>query len=427
VSPPPATRTIIAKLKPSGREPHRAEFSARGDIPPPTPRLARLLENERIRRIQSVFPEGVGSAFGSRVGLRRVRTDAPRAERLARNSRARDLVTIEVARGEDPRKMARHLSGLKGEVEYAYVPVPRHMFRMRKHKKRSQLDPLLSRQWGHSAVRIAEARKRANFRDAQSLTVAVADTGVDTTHPDLDGIISEYKNFVGGESVRDYEGHGTHVAGIIAAELNNGIGISGLCVAKILALKVLPTRVEWDAAAYYRALEYCIGRGRVLNLSLGAADFDPGERDVIADLIEAGVVVVAAMGNDYEDGNPKEYPAALPGVCAVGATDQADRRAGFSNTGRHIAISAPGVGIVSTTPTYKYAHGVSHYDEFDGSSMATPHVSAAAALVLAGNPSLTPAQVIRKLQRSADRVSGMKGRPSNSYGWGRLNIEAALR
>jgi subtilisin family serine protease len=114
-------------------------------------------------------------------------------------------------------------------------------------------------------------------------------------------------------------------------------------------------------------------------------------------------------------------------VCAVGATDHADRRGGFSNTGKHISLCAPGVSIVSTTPTFAYAHGASDYDAFDGTSMAAPHVSAAAALLLAEDPALTPAQVIRKLQRSADKVPGMKTRPNNTFGWGRLNIEAAIR
>jgi subtilisin family serine protease len=321
--------------------------------------------------------------------------------------------------------MARHLASLGREVEYAYVPEPRRPF-ARKKTAEARVDPLLSRQWGHTAVRIGQARERAGFKEATAITVAVADTGIDRSHPDLKKVISEYKNFLKGEGDRDYSGHGTHVAGIIAAEMNNGVGVSGLCGAKLLALKVLPSRVEWDAAAYYRALAYCIGRARVLNLSLGSAAFDPGERDVIADLIDEGIVVVAAMGNEFEHGNPVEYPAALPGVCAVGATDHADRRGSFSNTGKHIALSAPGVSIVSTTPTYRFDHGKRDYDTWDGTSMAAPHVAAAAALLLAKKPDLTPAQVIQKLQRSADKVPGMKKRPNNELGWGRLNIEKAL-
>jgi len=422
--PPAPERTIVAKLKPSTRETRRMAAGVNGGgASPTTSRIARLIENARLRSVSPVFPAvATAPPEMARHGLRRARTDRAPAVR-----RARGLVTIEVARGEDPRTMARHLESIGGEVEYAYVPAPRRMFAKKRKKPRSTTDPLLSRQWGHSAVRIAHARLRRGFKDASGIVVAVADSGVDIAHPDLDGVISEYKNFVRREGSRDYEGHGTHVIGIIAAAMNNGVGISGLCAAPILALKVLPNRVEWDAAAYYRALGYCIDRARVLNLSLGAETFDPGERDVIADVIDAGVVVVTAMGNEYEEGNPIEYPAALPGVCAVGATDQADRRGMFSNTGSHISLCAPGVAIVSTTPTYRYAHGASDYDSFDGTSMAAPHVSAAAALLLAADPDLTPEQAIRRLQRRAIRVPAMRTRPGATYGWGRLDIAALLR
>ena len=222
------------------------------------------------------------------------------------------------------------------------------------------------------------------------------------------GQIGEYKNFLGG-SDKDFVGHGTHVAGIIAAIAGNDLGISGVCGGKILALKVLPRDgQEFDAPAYYRALRYVIGRAQVLNLSLGG-EKDPAEIDVLDDVIAAGVVVVAAMGNEYDEGNPIEYPAAIPEVCAVGATNELDRRAGFSNTGRHIDLVAPGVGILSTTPTFNYdGDGEQEFDAWDGTSMATPHVAGAAALLLAKSPGLTPAQVIRKLTSSADRVAGAK-------------------
>ncbi len=297
-----------------------------------------------------------------------------------------------------------------------------------KKKKSNGADPLLMRQWGHGAVRAAQARQLAGFDDASDIVVAVADSGIDENHPDLSGAIADYKSFVKGEKRRDLVGHGTHIAGVIAAQMNNGVGVAGLCAAKLLVLKVLPSEVAWDAAAYYRALAHCIGRARVLNISFGDEEVDPGEKDVIADVLDAGIIVVAAMGNEFEHGNPVEFPAALDGVCAVGATDHADRRGHFSCTGKHIALSAPGVAIVSTTPTYEIPRGESDYDAFDGTSVAAPHVSAAAALILAKDPGLTPAEVIDKLQRSADKVPDMKKkRPDSSFGWGRLNIEAAVR
>lgn len=421
--PPAPGRTVIVKLKPTTEEGRQAAFgirpaartARRAGAGEPASKLQRLIENARVKAVRPVFPDEALVVPAGRMMARGRR--AARSPVVA----ARGLAVVEVAHDENPRQMARHLAALGGEVEYAYVPPPRRMF------AKQSGDPLESRQWGHQAVQIAQARARAGFVEASDVTVAVADSGVDAKHPDLKGVIAEYKNFLKGEGAKDYAGHGTHVSGIIAAAMNNGVGVAGLCMAKLLVMKVLPDRVEWDAAAYYRALAYCIGRARVLNLSLGAEEFDPGERDVIADLIDEGIVVVAAMGNEFEEGNPTEYPAALPGVCAVGATDHADRRGGFSNTGKHIALSAPGVAIVSTTPTYTYANGKSDYDSWDGTSMATPHVSAAAALLIAKQPELKPSQVIKKLQQAADKVPGMKKRPNTAVGWGRLNIAKALR
>jgi subtilisin family serine protease len=424
--PPPPGRTIVAKLKPTTREGRRAFGRSSGpkagktDQGEPPSRLGRLIENARVKSVKPVFPMEALASGGPRGGKEPPGT----VQQAGRLQHSRGLVIIEVPKSEDPRQMARHLESAGGEVEYAHVPHPRRLFAKR---KKPTPDPLLSRQWGHTAVRIAQARKLASFVEATKIIVAVADSGVDLKHPDLKGVVVESKNFLKEEGARDYAGHGTHVAGIIAAQMNNGVGVSGICAARILALKVLPGRSEWDPAAYYRSLAYCINRARVVNLSLGDEAFDPAEKDVIDDLLAENIVVVAAMGNEFEQGNPIEYPAALKGVCAVGATDHADRRGGFSNTGTHISLCAPGVAIVSTTPTFAYAHGASDYDAFDGTSMAAPHVSAAAALLLAEDPGLTPAKVIQKLQKGADKVPGMKKRPNGVFGWGRLNIEAAIR
>ncbi|MGQ0732307.1 MAG: S8 family serine peptidase [Acidobacteriota bacterium] len=386
------------------------------------PRLARLIENGRLALVEPVFDDEDLPATTMRSG----RGAPPGRSRLRH---AAGLVAIGVPRGEDPLKMARHLTRLQEEIAYAFVPTPRRPFRARARARRlatSRPDPLLSRQWGHHAVRISQARTAPGFDNAAAVVVAIADSGIDLAHPDLAGVVREYRNFVRSEASRDFAGHGTHVAGIVAARISNGIGIAGLCEAALLILKVLPSQGPWDPAGYYRGLAYCMGRARVLNLSLGSDVFDPAERDVIADVLASGTVVVAAMGNEHQRGNPTEYPAALPGVCAVGATDQADRRALFSNTGPHLSLCAPGVAIVSTTPTYRYAQGARMYDAFDGTSMAAPHVAAAAALLLAKRPALTPAQVLTRLTRQASRVAGMKGRPNRTYGWGRLDIGRVL-
>ncbi|MGH7788863.1 MAG: S8 family serine peptidase, partial [Candidatus Binatia bacterium] len=344
-----------------------------------------------------------------------------RGARRAGGERSSGIVEIRVSRGTNPTRLASHVSGMRG-VEYAFVPPTRSLFARR--ARVGQPDPLASRQWAHGAIRLGHASSARGFCDASNLTVAVVDSGIDTGHPDLASVIAAYKNFLP-ESDKDYVGHGTHVAGIIAAGAGNGLGIAGVCAARILALKALPRDDgDFEATAYYRALRYVIGRAQVLNLSLGG-EKDSAEIDILRDVIDAGVVVVAAMGNEYEEGNPVEYPAAMPEVCAVGATDQLDKRAGFSNTGRHIDLVAPGVSILSTTPTYKYDDGARSYDSWDGTSMATPHVAGAAALILAKYPGTTPAQVIKRLAASTDRVAGAK-KGSRAYGAGRLNCQKAL-
>jgi hypothetical protein len=415
-APKKSERVIIAKVTPKAATPSRAPAAmltgggraARAVGLSEESSLARLLENARIAKVKPVFG-GPAPGAGPGRSLSMLGGSASRGGR-ARTDSSR-LVEIEVSRGTNAARLASDLERMK-DVEYAFVPPVRRLLAKR---RRAKADPMASRLWGHGAIRLGHARAKAGFNNASRLTVAVIDSGIDQTHPDLKSVISEYKNFIRG-SDKDFVGHGTHVSGIIAAAAGNGLGISGVCGAKILALKALPRDgEEFDAPAYYRALRYVIGKAQVLNLSLGG-DKDPAEIDVLRDVI----------GNEYRKGNPIEYPAAIPDVCAVGATDERDRRAGFSNTGKHIDLVAPGVAILSTTPTFTYDDGELEYDSWDGTSMATPHVAAAAALVLAKYPGSTPAQVIARLVASTDRVGGVKKKTSVAYGAGRLNVEKAL-
>jgi subtilisin family serine protease len=420
--------TVIAKVTPAAAPaaPSRTAMSAGARAAQSAglsaeSTLASLLDNGHVSSITNVFDEGPGGGGGRAMFVAGVD-----AGRHASSARAPRLVELKPAKGESAARLAAHVRRMP-DVEYAFVPPVRRLFARRRKAATAAAasDPLDGRLWGHGAIRLGHARTAKGFNDASSITVAVVDSGIDARHPDLKDIIVEYKNMRGG-SDKDFVGHGTHVAGIIAARANNGFGISGVSSARILALKVLPRKgEEFDAPTYYRALRYVIGRAQVLNLSLGG-EKDPAEIDVMRDVIAAGVVVVAAMGNEFDEGNPVEYPAAIPEVCAVGASDQLDRRAGFSNTGKHIDLVAPGVGILSTTPTYKYDDGERNFDAWDGTSMATPHVAAAAALLLASSPELTPAQVIRQLKSSADRVAHAK-KGSSAYGAGRLNVEELLR
>ena len=431
-----ATDTVIVKLKHTPTATRRIESALRTTAPnerrttraapaPSLPFLATLIENGYAERIVPVFP---GPLFepAARGALRSMASAIREDQPL---SAGRGLVSIRVDRRTSAEQLVAHLNTLKDEIEYAYVPAIKYPSPRRTRRAGDPNDALGTRQWGHGAIRIREARRRAGFREADAIVVAVLDSGIDREHPDLRDAIGAYLNFLPNEDERDYIGHGTHVAGIIGAVMNNRIGIAGVCAARIMALKALPKRGNrWNAEAYYQALAHPLtGGAKVLNLSLGG-DFDRGEQDIVADLVDGGVTVVAAMGNDFEEGNPVSYPAAYDGVIAVGACDEADRRARFSCTGSHIALVAPGVNILSTTPRYpsQEAERVL-YDAWPGTSMAAPHVAAAAALLLAKSPRLTPKQIRDRLTKSADRVRWQRARPDDEYGFGRLNVEAALK
>ena len=136
------------------------------------------------------------------------------------------------------------------------------------------------------------------------------------------------------------------------------------------------------------------------------------------------------MGNEFKERNPTEYPAAYPGIIAVGATGKSNRRASFSNTGSHIGISAPGLDILSTlpmTPSAARNKSETEYAVWSGTSMATPHVSASAALVISRDPNLSPQQVADRLKSTATKLSAMGNKPhTREYGYGLLNIESAV-
>ncbi|HEU4382638.1 MAG TPA: S8 family serine peptidase [Anaeromyxobacteraceae bacterium] len=324
----------------------------------------------------------------------------------------------------DPKKslaaVLRKLEGAKGIALAEAMPA---------RWAQAEPDPFLNRQWGLRAIRWFQARRP----DAGALAVAVVDTGVDQDHPDLLGVVRAYHHR--GLKATDVIGHGTHVSGVIAALVDNDQGIAGVARTRLEVWKVFPDEPEQgdfyvDGERYLQALNAVRRSGaRVLNLSLGGPQRSETEAILFRQLDAAGVVVAAAMGNAGDQGNPTMYPAAYPGVLAVGAVGESLRRASFSNTGRHIGLSAPGVNVLSTLPTAPAPpyRSESEYASWSGTSMATPHVAGAAALVLARNPGWTGQQVKDRLRQTAAKVAGMRGRPwTPSYGDGLLNLETAL-
>ena len=186
-----------------------------------------------------------------------------------------------------------------------------------------------------------------------------------------------------------------------------------------------------DETMYLRALNAVRTTGiRVVNLSIGGPRFDQTEALLFRLLNDDGISVVAAMGNAFEDGNPKEYPGGHDGSIAIGAINEANRRAHFSSTGDHIALSAPGMNILSTLPmkTSVVRDGTNtEYNAWSGTSMATPHVAAAAALILTKHNAFDGQQVKKHLQKTAAELPVMLGRQfTETVGAGLLDIKAAL-
>lgn len=287
-------------------------------------------------------------------------------------------------------------------------------------------DPQLSRQWGVSKI---QAQSGWNIsRGSQNVKIAIVDTGVDYNHPDLKYRYAGGYDFVDNDPYpRDDVGHGTHVAGIAAASGNNGIGIAGTgWHTRILAVRSLGQNGGTDATVS-KGIIWAVNQGAsVINLSLGGYGYSQTLADAVAYAQRKGALVVAAAGNDAV--SLKSYPAALPGVIGVAASTTSDTDAYFSNYGDYIDISAPGVGIYSTMPTY----GVSmnsmgyarNYAYVDGTSMASPFVAGAAAVIKAKYPAMTAGQIWGRLKVGANDV-GTKGYDQYT-GYGRLNLFRSL-
>jgi subtilisin family serine protease len=289
-------------------------------------------------------------------------------------------------------------------------------------------DPRHNRQWGLRAIRWFDSVPPA----AAEVTVAICDTGVDDEHPDLADAIASYDHEQG--TGADLVGHGTHVSGIIAARTNDDAGITGVATCRVAMWKVFrdePVGGDFyvDGPRYLRALNAVATSGaKVLNLSLGGTESSQTEQVLFDRLERAGVTVVAAMGNEHDHGNPVEYPAAYDHVLAVGAIAETNKRSPFSNTGPHIGIAAPGSNILSTLPTGPSDYRAdTDYAAWSGTSMATPHVAAAAALLAAKHADWMPAETKEHLRKRAARLTDMGGSDfTQAYGSGLLDIAAAL-
>jgi len=250
------------------------------------------------------------------------------------------------------------------------------------------------------------------------VVVAVLDTGVQSDHPDLKGRLVKGVNIVDPSSdPEDDVGHGTHVAGIIAAEVNNNEGVAGMTwYTKIMPVKVLDSSGAGSTYSVAEGIIWATDNGaNVINMSLGNYAQAEFLHDAIKYAHDRGVVLVAASGNDNTD--RPGFPAAYPEVIAVSATDPDEKRAEYSNYGDYIDVAAPGSSIPSTYPGSRYA-------ALSGTSMASPHVAALASLVQSVNPGLSNEE-IKELLRSTAKDLGAAGKDVE-YGFGQIDVMAAL-
>jgi hypothetical protein len=297
--------------------------------------------------------------------------------------------------------------------------------------KAGAADPKRGEQWGLQAMGWAQARHPTK-REAARIKVAVLDTGIDKTHPEFKNVVFSYDHQ--DNSTVDVVGHGTHVAGIIAAVTNNGIGISGLAACQLAVWKIFDDEPEQgdfyvNGELYLRALGLLPDTGcSVVNLSIGGTQSSRTEAILFRRLRDRNIIPVAAMGNEFEEGNPTEYPAAYPGVIAVGAISERLRRSSFSNTGKHIWVVAPGGTIISTVPVQASPYRAeTEYATWSGTSMATPHVAGAVALYRAKHPNATADQVVQKLKQKAKKLPQMSGKSfTTAHGYGLVYLPTLL-
>ncbi|GEM_PF-413927 len=272
-------------------------------------------------------------------------------------------------------------------------------------------DPLYSEQWALSRMNLPKAWDTT--RGSPTIVVAVVDTGVDVHHLDLSTQLtspSTWYDFGDDDpNPQDTYGHGTHVAGIIAAASNNGTGVTGVCWnCKILPVKVFPDKSGFASSfAIIKGIKHAADLGaNIINMSLGCVGcYSAGMQDIINYAYRKGTLVIASAGNSNTDA--KSYPAAYEHVIAVAATDSGDRRASFSNYGTWVDISAPGVSILNTClvgGVMPCNRGL--YTSLQGTSMAAPYVAGVAALVLSLHPDWTPDRVEQALKSTADNIDG---------------------
>lgn len=262
------------------------------------------------------------------------------------------------------------------------------------------------------------------------IKVAVLDSGVDSDHPDIAPKVVASENFSDAATGEDNYGHGTHVAGIIAATADNTIGVAGVCPGcKILDGKVLNDTGYGSTSAIAKGIDWAVTKGaKVINMSLGQRTSSRTLETAVNNAWNEGAVIVAAAGNTGT--TAKIYPAAYPNVIAVAATDNNDAKASFSTYGaKWVDVAAPGANVYSTFPNHPFYLGKQYgrsqgYDVANGTSMASPVVAGVAALAWSSQTDATHTSVRAKVELSADETVAGTG---TYWAHGRVNANGAVR
>ncbi|MNS14369.1 Subtilisin DY [compost metagenome] len=366
------------------------------------------------------------------------------------------LPEVEVWRFADATAVERAMAGLRsaGEIRFCEPNRARPMARLSQSWWSAERSPLDWQGDGRTGVDPRWPLKAARFEEAwkvttgQGVTVAVIDSGVDANHPALRGRVLPGIDELAARGIadvwqgrdysgRDGNGHGTHVCGLIAAAADATTGTQGAASGvMLLPVKVTTAQGDVDDVTIAKGLVDAVDAGAmIINLSIGGPDPSLLVLEALNYAFRKRVSVVVSSGNEQRGVN---YPAAFEGAIAVGATLSNGQVAGYSNGGSELVLVAPGGAmsrtdegpqILSTLPTYPCLVGTqpnmpNGYGYMAGTSMATPLVSAAAALILSREPSLTPAQIRTRLAATA-RDIGPSGFDVRA-GYGALDVAGAL-
>lgn len=289
-------------------------------------------------------------------------------------------------------------------------------------------DPSVSKQYSLAITKALQAW--AVQPGSKDVVVAIVDSGIDMTHPDLAAKLhpASYNVLDKSNKPTDDHGHGTHCAGIAAAIANNNEGIAGAAPGVgLMAVKVLDARGGGSDVTIAQGVIHAADHGaKVISMSLGLYKRSKVIEDALSYAQGKDVLLVASAGNNNAENDhatKPHLPSTHPGVVEVAATDDKDAKARFSNFGKTVSIAAPGVNIFSTLPTYSVGRDL-RYGMMSGTSMAAPFVAGVAGLVRSAFPNLTQAQVKAKLEASADDLGAPGFDPI--FGHGRVNVLKAV-